>query len=341
MSQSLSAVIVGCEGYQLSNTERSFFRELNPMGYILFARNCENPEQLRALTDSLRELSGDEKLPILIDQEGGRVARLRPPHWRATPAAATLAACAGYDMDRAKRLIYLNTRVMAAELVAAGITVNCAPLADVPVAECHDIIGDRAFGDTPEQVAALARVQSDALLDGGVLPVLKHIPGHGRALADSHLELPTVTVTRDVLEKTDFVPFKMLRDLPFGMTAHIRYTAIDADAPATMSPIAIRLIRDDLGFDGLLMSDDVSMKALKGDLTSISQGVLAAGCDVVLHCNGKMDEMQAVAKGVRALDVQGARRLDAAKAMLRPAKADDVAVLIAEFNELSKGTMVA
>jgi beta-N-acetylhexosaminidase len=340
MSQ-LSAVIVGCEGHALSVDERAFFKELRPMGYILFARNCENPRQLRALTDSLRELAGDEKLPILIDQEGGRVARLRPPHWRATPAAATLAACAAYDIERAKRLIYLNTRLMASELVAAGITVNCAPLADVPVAGCHDVIGDRAFGDTPEQVTMLARVQADALLDGGVLPVLKHIPGHGRGLADSHLELPTVTAAREVLEATDFVPFKLLHNIPLGMTAHIRYTALDADVPATMSPTVIRLIRQELGFDGLLMSDDVSMKALHGDLTSISRGVLAAGCDVVLHCNGKMEEMQAVAAGVRALDAQGLQRLNSAKAMLKPAQDSDMAAMLAEYEALIKDSQAA
>jgi beta-N-acetylhexosaminidase len=330
----LSAVILGLEATQLSDVERGFFRELNPMGYILFARNCDTPNQLRALTDSLRELSGDAKLPILIDQEGGRVARLRPPHWRKTLPAQTLAACAPHDLERAKRAMYVSMRLIADELYQAGITVNCAPIADVPVPQCHDVIGDRALGDTPEQVAQLARIQTNALLDGGVLPVLKHIPGHGRGLADSHLELPTVTTSLGELRKTDFMPFKLLNDLPFGMTAHIRYTAIDADQPATLSPAAIALIRDELSFDGLLMSDDASMKALSGGLEAIARDALAAGCDVVLHCNGKMDEMVQIAKGVRALDVQGLRRLDHAKAMLQAPKAWDELAMLDEYNAL-------
>ncbi len=330
----LSAAIVGLEGTQLADAERGFFRELNPVGYILFARNCENPAQLRALTDSLRELSGDTKLPILIDQEGGRVARLRPPYWRKTLPAQTLAACAPQDMERAKRAMYVSMRLIADELYQAGITVNCAPIADVPVAACHEVIGDRALGDTPEQVAQLARVQTNALLDGGVLPVLKHIPGHGRGLADSHLELPTVTTSLNELRRTDFVPFKLLNDLPFGMTAHIRYSAIDADLPATLSPDAIALIRGELGFDGLLMSDDASMKALSGSLEVITRDALAAGCDVVLHCNGKMGEMVQIAKGVCALDAQGLRRLERAKAMLRAPKAWDVVALMEEYNAL-------
>lgn len=330
----LTAAIVGLEGTALSDAERGFFRELNPMGYILFARNCDNPQQLRALTDALRELSGDAALPILIDQEGGRVARLRPPHWRKTMPAAQLAACGPVELAKAKRAMYVSMRLIAEELHRMGITVNCAPIADVPVAGCHDVIGDRALGETPQQVAELARVQSDALLEGGVLPVLKHIPGHGRGLADSHLELPTVTASLDELRATDFVPFKQLNDLPFGMTAHIRYTAIDADLPATLSPAAIALIRSELGFDGLLMSDDASMKALSGSLESIARDALAAGCDVVLHCNGKMDEMLQVAKGCRALDVDGTRRLAKAKAMLAAPKAVDVAALESEMEAL-------
>lgn len=337
----LSAVIMGCEGVELNDNERAFFKEVNPMGYILFARNCDHPVQLRALTDSLRELSGDAKTPILIDQEGGRVARLRPPHWQKTLPAALIAACASQDLMLARRRMYVAMRVIAHDLYQMGITVNCAPIADVPVADCHDVIGDRALGSTPEQVEILAHEQARALLDGGVLPVLKHIPGHGRALADSHLELPTVTASLEELERSDFIPFKALRDIPLGMTAHIRYTALDADLPATLSPIAMRFIREQIGFDGLIMSDDVSMKALQGDLTSISSAALAAGCDVVLHCNGKMDEMQAVAKGIRTLNEEGMRRLDAAKALLKPEIDVDISALTEEYAAMIKEIHVA
>jgi len=316
MGNAHSAVIVGCESHVLTANERAFFKELNPMGYILFARNCGNPEQLRALTDSLRTLSGDAYLPILIDQEGGRVARLRPPHWRKTLPAAVIAAGAETDMKAAQRRMYVSMRLIAEELHRMGITVNCAPIADVPVAQCHDVIGDRALGDTPHQVTQLARVQAQALLDGGVLPILKHIPGHGRAQADSHLELPTVHATLEELEHTDFVPFRALRDIPMGMTAHIRYTALDAQLPATLSPVSIDFIRNNIGFDGLLMSDDVSMKALQGNLTTLSTQILDAGCDVVLHCNGNIDEMQQVAKGMRAMDDVALQRLGRAKSLL-------------------------
>lgn len=304
--------ITGLKGLELSAEEITFIREHQPYGFILFARNCESPQQVKALCNALREVSGQgERLPILIDQEGGRVARLKPPHWRKAPPAGIFADIAGYDMALARRLVYLNARLLAAELAALGITVDCAPVADIPADGSHDIIGDRAFGEQPGQVAILAREMAEGLLDGGVLPVLKHIPGHGRALADSHEELPVVDTPLEELERTDFIPFWDLADLPFAMTAHIRYTALDTELPATLSPKVIRYIRETLGFHGILMSDDVSMKALSGDMGELSRQILAAGCDLVLHCNGEMAEMQAVAAALEPVEGVASERLTA------------------------------
>lgn len=296
MGQRYASAIVGLKGLVLTEEEKLFFSELQPLGFILFARNCDSPAQVLALTNSLRELLGREDVPILIDQEGGRVVRLKPPHWRKPPAARLFATLAEESLSEASDALYANTRLIARDLYTLGITVDCAPLADVPVADAHDIIGDRAFGTTPEQVAHLAGVMARGLLDGGVLPVLKHIPGHGRGRADSHEELPAVHESLEVLRKTDFVPFKALRDLPMGMTAHILYTAVDAELPATLSPKVMKLIRGEIGFDGLLMSDDLSMKALTGSFGERTERSLAAGCDVVLHCNGDMAEMKAIAE---------------------------------------------
>lgn len=294
----ISPVIFGLAGTALSDEEIEFFSKIQPFGYILFARNCKTPQQIKELTASLKRLSGRDNLPILIDQEGGRVARLKPPHFPDFPPAGKFSELAESNLEVAKKATYDNARAIAALLSGLGITVNCAPLADVPVEGAHDIIGDRAFGKNPQQVIALARAQAQGLMDGGIVPVLKHIPGHGRAFADSHLELPVVEADLETLRKTDFVPFKALSDLPMAMTAHVLYTAIDPHNMATVSPAAIRLIREELGFDGLLMSDDLSMKAMQGDFTKRAQDVLAAGCDVVLHCNGNMEEMRAVAKAL-------------------------------------------
>ncbi len=313
----MQAAIYGFEGFELTDSERTFFREINPLGYILFKRNCENPHQLRALTDSLRELSGREQLPILIDQEGGRVARLTAPQWEVIPPAATFDELARKTaLSTAERAVYLQARVIARQLADVGITVNCAPLADVPAPHSHDIIGDRAFGKTPQQVSKLARQQSEGLMAGGVLPVLKHIPGHGRATADSHEDLPVVEATLEALEVSDFVPFKKLADIPLGMTAHILYTALDKKNIATQSPEIISFIRDKIGFDGLLMSDDLSMKAMQGSYRERAELTLKAGCDIVLHCNGKMDEMMAVAEGTSLMTEKAHRRMDAAWQLL-------------------------
>ncbi|NBO19944.1 MAG: beta-N-acetylhexosaminidase, partial [Proteobacteria bacterium] len=296
------------EGTTLTADEKAFFRDVNPYGYILFARHCESPEGVKRLVGELKSLSGRDRLPILIDQEGGRVARLKPPHWRKYPPASVFADMALTDRERAHQATYLNARLIAQDLFDLGITVDCAPLADLPVAGAHDIIGDRAFGNDAERIIYLGRAMAAGLMDGGVVPVLKHIPGHGRAASDSHLELPVVRESLDVLRATDFVPFKALSNLPMGMTAHIVYTAIDAEHMATQSKKVIELIRSELGFKGLLMSDDISMKAMTGSLADRARRTLDAGCDVVLHCNATLAEKQEAANGLRPLEGQALSR---------------------------------
>lgn len=314
----LSAAIFGCAGEKLTVDEKAFFKDINPYGYILFARNCHSPEQVRSLTDSLRELSGNDQLPILIDQEGGRVARLKEPHWWTPPAAGLLATL--NDDEGSARAIYLVGKLIASQLAELGITVNCAPLADIPVEGSHEIIGDRAYGDEPEKVTRLARAMAEGLHAGGVISVLKHIPGHGRALVDSHHDLPVVKESMAVLESTDFVPFKNLSDLPMGMTAHIVYKALDEEHVATMSPRVIDYIRNIIGFDGLLMSDDLSMKALTGDFSVRAKLTLDAGCDLVLHCNGDMVEMQQIAQGLEVMTAKAVARDQAAWEQVRRAQ---------------------
>lgn len=334
-----SAAILGMAGTRLTAEEKKFFSEVKPYGYILFARNCETPEQIKQLILELKEISGRDVLPILIDQEGGRVARLKPPHFPTFPPAGAFAELALRYMDAAKKAAYLNARLIAYELYNLGITVNCGPLADIPVEGAHDIIGDRAFGKYAEQVSQLANSFAEGLADGGVVSVLKHIPGHGRAFADSHLELPIVHASLEELRLTDFVPFKALSHLPMGMTAHVLYTAIDKEKMATVSPTAIRMIRDEIGFDGLLMSDDLSMKAMEGDFTKRAEDVLAAGCDVVLHCNGDMAEMRAVAKGISELSGKSLERAE--KAMIGAGKNSEFAIEEARENVKSLLSMIA
>lgn len=302
-ARSPRAAIFGCAGLSLSEDERRFFAEADPFGFILFARNVETPEQVRALTASLRESIGRPDAPVLIDQEGGRVRRLRPPHWRDAPAMRPFGDLYGRDAEAGRRALELNIALMSAELLSLGVDADCAPVLDVPVAGAHDIIGDRAFSRDPQVVGELGRVVNDAFLANGVHPVIKHIPGHGRATADSHQDLPVVDAPLAELEATDFAPFRMVRDAPFAMTAHIVYTAIDATRPATTSPVVVQeIIRQGIGFDGLLMTDDLSMKALKGPFAERARESLAAGCDLVLHCNGDMAEMRAVLEGCRDMD---------------------------------------
>jgi beta-N-acetylhexosaminidase len=304
-----SAAIFGCAGPILTEAEKAFFAKTDPLGFILFSRNIESPDQVRALVRSLRESVGREA-PVLIDQEGGRVQRLRPPHWTARPPMAEFGKLAGRDLPQARRAARLNAHLIAAELRSLGIDVDCAPLIDVPVQGADNIIGDRAFGSDPMLVADLGRAVMDGLLDGGVMPIVKHIPGHGRAMVDSHKALPIVTADRATLENSDFVPFRALRDAPWAMTAHVIYSAYDDHRPATLSPVVIReVIRGFIGCDAVLLSDDLSMHALSGTFKDRAFYALEAGCDVVLHCNGDMDEMTGVAAGLRPLDDAGQMRL--------------------------------
>ncbi len=330
-----NAVVFGCEGLSLTDWERGFFTDSNPLGFILFARNCETPEQIRALVADLRESVGRDSAPVLIDQEGGRVARLKPPRWRAAPAAGRFGLLAGRDRDLAAEAVHLNARLIAADLIDLGITVNCAPVLDLPTPGADDAIGDRAFGAEPERVAELGRAFCDGLLAGGVLPVIKHIPGHGRARVDSHHQLPRVETPRAELEVSDFRPFAALAHLPWAMTGHLVYTAIDPDHPATMSRRVIaEVIRGAIGFDGVLVTDDLSMNALRGGYAERAADSLAAGCDLVLHCNGKTEEMTAVMAGVGPLSADAVRRLAAAAARPSAPEEVDTAALAARLERL-------
>ena len=311
-----SACILGCAGPVLSAEERAFFRKVQPWGFILFKRNIENREQVKALTAALRETVDRPDAPILIDQEGGRVQRMGPPEWPKYPAARTFSELAVNDPLVQRELVRLGARLMAHDLAEVGINVDCVPVLDVPAADGHEIIGDRAYALDVSGVAELGRAAAEGLIAGGVLPVIKHIPGHGRARADSHLELPTVSTPLADLEEIDFAPFRVLSDMPMAMTAHVVYNAIDPKNPATTSRKAIRLIRKDLGFGGLIMSDDLSMKALGGTFEERAKSALSAGCDVVLHCNGDMTEMKAVMRGTGALAGKSKARAKASLARL-------------------------
>lgn len=328
-----------CAGPVLAPRERDFFREADPLGFILFAANIETPEQVRALTQELRAAVGRADAPILIDQEGGRVARLRPPHWRAAPPARVFGDLALRDEARALAAVRLNARLLAAELADLGINVDCAPVVDLSIPGAHDVIGDRAFGGDPALVARLGRAFAEGLMAGGVIPMIKHVPGHGRAMADSHTALPTVDLPTDELERTDFMPFRLLADLPMAMTAHILYPRIDPDRPATVSPrIVAEVIRGHMGFDGLLVSDDVNMEALAGDIAERARGIRAAGCDVVLHCTAEPAEMAAIAAASGQMDAAGMARLARALATVAsPSDRPDVAALGAELADLLQG----
>ena len=331
---SIRACILGCSGPTLTREEVAFFRDVKPWGFILFARNVESPDQVRALTEALRETVGRADAPILIDQEGGRVQRLKPPHWRLYPPGRAYGQLAGNDPLLKREITRLGARLIAHDLAGLGINVDCVPVLDVPDPKGHEIIGDRAYGQTPEEVAFLGRAAAEGLIAGGVLPVIKHIPGHGRAMADSHMELPVVGASYDDLDGRDFPPFRALSDMPMAMSAHVIYSAIDKKRPATTSrKVNRKVIRGALGFDGLLMTDDLSMKALSGDFTDRARDSLAAGCDVVLHCNGDMGEMSAVVAGCGALKGKSARRAEAALARIpRTPEPFDVAEAVARFD---------
>ena len=311
----MRAAIYGLEAFELTDEERGFFREAEPAGFILFKRNCDNPDQLLRLTDSLRDLTGRPDLPVLIDQEGGRVARMQPPAWPAFPAAERFAQLYALAPSSAIEAARSNARAIALSLRACGINVNALPLLDVRQEGASDIIGDRALGSEPMQVAALGRVVLDGMASAGVVGIVKHMPGHGRALVDSHKELPVVTADAETLE-TDLEPFERLRSAPMGMTAHVVYDAWDPERPASLSPIVIGdIIRGRIGFDGFLMSDDLGMEALQGGFGSRTAGVVAAGCDAALHCSGKMDEMVAVAGAAPVLAPASEERLARAMAI--------------------------
>lgn len=313
----MQAAIYGIEGLTLSANERAFLRDSDPAGVIIFRRNCADPAQLLALTDALRDLLGRDDLAILIDQEGGRVARMRPPEWQAFPAAERFDTLYRLAPSSAIEATRSNSRALGLMLRQCGINVDCLPLLDVRQPGATDIIGDRALGAEPMQVAALGRAVLDGLASAGVVGVVKHMPGHGRALVDSHKELPVVSASAAELE-IDLEPFERLSWAPMGMTAHVVYEAWDADRPASLSPTVIRdIIRGRIGFDGWLMSDDLGMEALAGNMGQRAAGVVAAGCDVALHCSGKFDEMVAVAKAVPAMTAAGEERLARAMAATR------------------------
>ncbi|MAB26747.1 MAG: beta-N-acetylhexosaminidase [Alteromonadaceae bacterium] len=329
-------VIFGLSGAHVTADEQSFFKDANPAGYILFARNIENPAQLRALTDSLRDLAGRDDLPILIDQEGGRIARLGPPHWRAWPAAAALVGVsdspASSDLDRAIARVQCNYEALGLELAAMGINITCAPVLDVPQPDAHDIIGDRAFAQTPESVAKLGRACLAGLQLAGVAGVIKHIPGHGRALSDSHESLPRVAASESELA-SDCAPFIALADASMAMTAHVIYEAWDAEHCASVSTTVIHeQIRRHIGFDGLLISDDLDMKALSGDIPTRATAVLAAGCDIALNCWGRLEDMKGIAEQVPAMTAEATGRLVRACASLHLAHASPA--LNARIDEL-------
>ena len=310
------AFICGCLGLSLTVEERAFLRDTNPLGVILFKRNIDHPAQVLSLTSEIRSALGRTDAMILVDQEGGRVQRLTSPNWRRYPAAARFAAVRGLE-ERAA-LIRLTARLMAADLGAVGVDVNCLPVLDVPVEDAHDVIGDRAYASDPAVVALLGRAAAEGMLDGGVLPVMKHVPGHGRARADSHLALPIVEASRAALAASDFRPFRDNRDLPAAMTAHVVYKALDPQRPATISPEVIgRVVRGVIGFDGLLFSDDLSMKALPGTFREKAENLFAAGVDVALHCNGERAEASDVAAASPMLTGAAADRLARARAAMR------------------------
>lgn len=322
-----AALIAGLSGGVLTKVERDFFRDVQPAGVILFGRNVLEPQRIKPLVDDVCDAIGRDDVLVLIDQEGGRVQRLKPPAARDLPPGAAYAELYKRDPAAAQTAAFQIARLVAEELKRYGINTNCAPVVDVPVAGAHDVIGDRAYGRDPDQIIALARAVANGYTAGGVVPVIKHIPGHGRATTDSHFDLPVVTTTHAVLSKTDFVPFKALSDLPAAMTAHVVFSALDPAYPASTSKrVTADIMRCEIGFDGLLMSDDLSMKALKGSMRMRAEDVIRAGSDVALHCNGDLTEMRAAAEGVPELSGRALDRFAAAWAVTRqsaPFDSDD------------------
>ena len=316
------AAILGCAGPDLTADERAFFRDADPLGFILFARNIDTPERALRLVEELRSCVARADAPALIDQEGGRVARLRPPHWRKAPPARLLGELYARDPEKGLLATALNARLLAADVASIGCDVDCLPVLDIAFPQTHAVIGDRAYAATPEPVAALGRAAAEGAMAQGVMPVIKHIPGHGRATVDSHLSLPTVSAPRPELERTDFLPFRLLADLPWAMTGHLLFEAIDPARAITVSAGAVKdVIRGFIGFDGLLLSDDLSMQALGGTLGARAARSLAAGCDIALHCNGLMEEMREIVANTGPMTPAAGRRFDAGRTALARARA--------------------
>ena len=311
------AAITDAEGLRLTSEEKVFFRDANPFGFILFARNIDTPEQVRALCAEMRDAVGRDA-PITIDQEGGRVQRMRAPTWTEWSAPLDFVAQAGANAEKA---MYLRYRLIASELYSVGIDSNCAPLVDLALSETHGFLRNRCYGGDPVEVAKLGRAVSNGLLDGGVLPIIKHMPGHGRATIDSHFDLPRVNAPLDALLEEDFAPFRELKDVPMGMTGHLIFEAIDT-RPSTLSPKVIDVIRTQIGFDNLLMTDDISMKALAGNLTETSRSAIEAGCDVILHCNATLDERREVVEA--AGEMSEAAQARAVRALAARKTPDDI-----------------
>ena len=328
----MRAFICGLKGFTLEAEERAFLRDAAPWGVILFRRNVDAPEQITRLTADIRDALG-RHAPVLVDQEGGRVQRLGPPHWRAYPAAARFELAAA-NAGQAERLAWLGARLIAHDLRSVGVDVDCLPVLDAPAEDSHSIIGDRAYSRDPARVAAIGRAAAEGLMAGGVAPVMKHIPGHGRARADSHLELPVVKASREDLELMDFAPFKANADLPMAMSAHVVYTAIDPATPGTLSKAVIGdIVRGHIGFDGLLMTDDLSMKALSGSFRQRAENAIGAGCDIMLHCNGDLSEARPVAEGAPPLEGASLARAEKAlECVRRPVEPFDVAEATREFD---------
>jgi len=311
-------VIFGCQGTRLGSGERATFRSANPFGYILFKRNCETPDQIRGLILELKQASGRDDIAIAIDQEGGRVSRLEPPNWPQYPSARTFGMMYERDPDWGIEAIRLYTRIVANTLTGLGFTINCAPVCDLFNPEGTPAIGDRAFSESPSIVAALARVQIETYLANGILPVVKHMPGHGRLKADPHKVLPTIDIQRAELEGLDFIPFELLKDAPLGMNSHAVFKSLDHEKPASMSKIVNNeIIRDRLGFDGLLLSDDISMKALKGLPGELAYNAIEAGNDIVLHCSADGSEMEAISRNLEPMSDVSWERWTHAQAMLK------------------------
>ncbi len=331
------AMIVGCASTKLTPEEVLLYAEHKPWGLILFARNIGTADEIKSLTAHFCDIVGRDDAPVFIDQEGGRVQRIKAPIAQNYPSGATLGAIYANDPEQGKRVARMMSKLHAADLLPLGINADCLPVLDVPIKGAHDVIGDRAYGYTAQAVADMGRAAAEGLLEGGVLPVIKHIPGHGRALVDSHKSLPRVETDYESLSKQDFEPFKQLSEMPMAMTAHVIYGALDDSAPATTSKTVIdRVIRGEIGFDGLLMTDDLSMQALSGDFRDRAKASFAAGCDVVLHCNGLMDEMLPVCEATPILVGRALERANAATALLNKPKdaANQVAALRNEFNAL-------